>query len=82
MDGHEREDVVTYREEIFLLMMEGYERRMAKYHLEESDFVQVPPTLNSREKEAIAYFHDECCFHANDEAISLWLVQVPVEVLD
>lgn len=74
MDGHEREDVVAYRVEIFLPTMELYEHRMAKYELKGPDLVRVPPTLGPGERELIAYFHDECCFHANDEANSLWLV--------
>ena len=72
MDGHEREDVVAYRVEIFLPTMERYEHRMAKY--EGPDLVQIPPALGPGEKELIPYFHDECCFHANDEVSSLWSV--------
>ena len=81
----EREDVVTYRKEIFLATMEGYES-CTLYHLEESGLVWVPPpTLNIAwiawilaGKEVVVYFHDECCFHANDEVIGLWLVQLEV----
>jgi len=29
---------------------------------------RVSPTLKDGEKEVIMYFHDECCFHVNDEA--------------
>ena len=32
----------------------------------------MSPTLRDREKEVIMYFHDECCFLANDEAQQLW----------
>ncbi len=74
MDGHERTDVVAYCVDSFLPMMEKYECWMAKYELEGSDLVRVAPTLGPGEKELIAYFHDECCFHANNKANSLWLV--------
>ena len=31
MDGHERPDVVEYRDKVFLPAMEEYEARMVKY---------------------------------------------------
>ena len=71
MDGHEHEDI-AYRVEIFLPTMEHYEHQMAKY--EGPDLVQVPLVLGPGDRELIPYFHDECCFHTNDEASSLWLV--------
>ena len=73
MDGHEREDVVKYRNEIFLPAMARFEARMARF--EGSDLKQVNPALEDGWKRMIALFHDECCFHANDEARSLWQVQ-------
>ena len=66
MDGHEREDVVKYRNEIFLPAMARFEG---------SDLKQVNLILKDGWKRMIALFHDECCFHANDEARSLWQVQ-------
>ena len=70
MDGHEREDVVKYRQEVFLPVMKKFEARMAKF--EGVELKRVSPTLKDGEKEVIMYFHDECCFHANDEARQLW----------
>jgi hypothetical protein len=70
MDGHKREDVVKYRQEVFLPVMKEFEARMAKF--EGVELKQVSPTLKDREKEVIMYFHDECCFHVNDEARQLW----------
>lgn len=72
MDGHEREDVVKYRNEIFLPAMARFEARMARF--EGSDLKRVNPVLEDGWKRMIALFHDECCFHANDEARSLWQV--------
>jgi hypothetical protein len=43
---------------------------MAKF--EGVELKRVSPTLKDREKEVIMYFHDECCFHVNDEARQLW----------
>ena len=70
MDGHERKDVVLYRKEIFLLMMEKYEARMV--HYDGPDLKCVEPRLAEGEKEIIPLFHDECCFHANDHTSSAW----------
>jgi len=70
MDGHEREDVVKYRQEVFLPIMAKFEARMAKF--EGVEMKRVPPVLKDGEKEVVMLFHDECCFHANDEARSLW----------
>ena len=66
MDGHKREDVVKYQNEIFLPAMARFEG---------SDLKQVNPALEDGWKRMIALFHDKCCFHANDEAQSLWQVQ-------
>jgi hypothetical protein len=70
MDGHEREDVIKYRQEVFLPAMATFEARMAKFEGEE--LKRVDPILEAGSKRIIALFHDECCFHANDEARSLW----------
>ena len=91
----EREDVVTYRKEIFLATMEGYES-CTLYHLEESGLVWVPPpTLNIAwitwilaGKEVVVYFHDECCFQCQWRGNwfvvgPTWsLMKSPVAVLD
>ena len=74
MDGNEREDVVKYRNEVFLPAMAKFEVRMAKF--EGPDLERVAPILEDGEKQIIALFHDECCFHTNDEARSLWQVQL------
>jgi hypothetical protein len=70
MDGHEREDVVKYRNEIFLPAMAQFESRMTRF--EGADLKQVNHILEDGRKRVIALFHDECCFHTNDEARSLW----------
>jgi Golgi nucleoside diphosphatase len=54
----------------WLPVMKEFEARMAKF--EGVELKRVSPTLKDGEKEVIMYFHDECCFHANDEARQLW----------
>jgi len=71
MDGHERDDVVKYRHEVFLPAMGKFEARMVRY--EGPELNRVEPVLAPGERQIITQFHDECCFHANDAARSLWL---------
>lgn len=70
MDGHEREDVVKYRNKVFLPTMAKYEERMAKY--EGPELKRHDPNLQPGERRIIAYFQDECCFHAHDQPSSAW----------
>jgi hypothetical protein len=70
MDGHEREDVIKYRNEVFLPAMARFEARMVRF--EGPEMKRVEPVLQLGEKRIIPQFHDECCFHGNDEARSLW----------
>ncbi|KAJ3563302.1 hypothetical protein NP233_g9023 [Leucocoprinus birnbaumii] len=53
MDGHEREDVVKYRQEVFLPKMLEFERRMAKYIPNPSGegMIRIEPELKEGEKE-------------------------------
>jgi len=75
MDGHEREDVKKYRQEVFLPAMAEYERRMVHYEVDaggSGGLKRVEPTLAPNEKKVIALFHDESCFHANEYKRSSW----------
>ncbi|PCH44458.1 hypothetical protein WOLCODRAFT_154500 [Wolfiporia cocos MD-104 SS10] len=73
MDGHEREDVKKYRQEVFLPQMARLERRMA--HFEGPELTRVAPTLVPGETEVVAVFHDESCFHVNEYKRSAWLAE-------
>ena len=75
MDGHEREDVVEYRNKIFLPKLAEYEKLMAEHILDEAtgNLPKIMPELEEGQLRIIAQFHDESCFHANDEARNLWL---------
>lgn len=70
MDGHERADVVHYREDVFLPLMAAFEARMV--HYEGPELKRVEPVLPPGVKEIIPQFHDECCFHANDQSNTAW----------
>jgi hypothetical protein len=71
MDGHERPDVKTYRDKVFLPLMASYEKLMTRY--EGKELTPVHPELAEGQQEIIALFHDESCFHANDFKSHAWL---------
>ncbi|CAB4481750.1 unnamed protein product [Rhizophagus irregularis] len=68
-DGHERPDVVEYRKS-FLDEIYSYEKYMAKYEGETME--QIPPILESDDKEVILVTHDECIFYSNDGKRGVW----------
>src|SRR6266516_1005464 len=69
-DGHEREDVVVYREN-FLKIIEKLERRMTRYEGEAMEM--IPPALAIGERELIFVTHDECIFYSNDGKRRIWV---------
>jgi len=75
MDGHEREDVVDYWNKVFLPALKEFEKHVAKYERfdldmegKESEIQKVMPELEEGQRRIIIQYHDECCFHANDDA--------------
>ena len=73
MDGHERDDVIKYRSEVFLPKMKEYERRMASYEPDgKGGMKRIEPNLAPGEKELIAEFQDEMCCQANEHVSSAW----------
>ncbi|EDR06554.1 uncharacterized protein LACBIDRAFT_300092 [Laccaria bicolor S238N-H82] len=73
VDGHERADVVSYRQNIFLPKMAEFESRMARYERIGDDLQRISPLLQLGEKEIIPEFHDESSFHAFEHTASVWL---------
>ena len=71
MDGHERDDVVEYRNKVFLPAIARFEAHMAKH--EGPELKKIMPEIQEGQHRIIIQYHDECCFHAYDEARSLWL---------
>jgi len=74
LDGHEREDVVKYRNEEFMPRMKEFEARMTRYVQESNTgkLIAVEPMLSAGEKKVIALFQDESSFHANEYKSSAW----------
>jgi hypothetical protein len=70
-DGHERADVVQYRN-AFLDRMLSYEKRMIRYV---GDFMEtaISPDPANADRALILITHDESCFGSNDGRNYCWL---------
>ena len=66
-DGHEREDVVTYRNKVFLPKWQQMETRMRNWS---DGLPEIGPNLSGRE--VIVWFHDETIFYAHDRRKKGW----------
>lgn len=71
VDGHEREDVVKYRE-TFLERMSNYEKRMLKFIGEDCE-VALRPDLPEDTRPLVLVVQDESCFSSNEGRKTLWM---------
>jgi hypothetical protein len=74
VDGHEREDVIAYRQEVFLPIMAKLDSYTRQY--EEKDdgtWTIIEPILPLGVQRHVIYCHDESCFHGHDYKKTLWL---------
>jgi hypothetical protein len=67
VDGHERPDVVHYRQNVFLPAMEIYERRMRTW-VDEHGW-DLPRNVHCA---VVVWVHDESIFYAHDRRQSAW----------
>ena len=74
IDGHERPDVVEYHKKDFLPLMAEYWARMVKWEEKETRLMRSELELRSGEKQIIAVFQDESCFHTNEYRSTIWCV--------
>jgi len=74
-DGHERDDIRKYRQNVFLPQMLAFETAMVKYEGENME-IETKPTLKALDKfggkELVLIVHDECIFHSNDDVNYVW----------
>ena len=70
-DGHERDDVVKYRN-AFLQRMLFYEKRMVQYVGEFME-TKISPELEDGMRSLVLVTHDESCFGSNDGRSYCWL---------
>ncbi|KAI8852552.1 hypothetical protein BC829DRAFT_440678 [Chytridium lagenaria] len=76
MDGHERKDVVSYRQNVFLPKMSEIFRVSPDYTSADKDKddmgVEMIPELQSGEKLVRNIFQDEAIFYSNDNGTMQW----------
>lgn len=74
MDGHERQDVKDYRQNVFLPLMALHADKMVCWEPKKSEpgLVRINPILQPGEKRVIAVFQDESSFHANEYKRNIW----------
>ena len=70
VDGHEREDVVKYRNDVFLKAWTKASRRFVTF--KEDGSWEMPSDLQPGEKPLVLVTHDESTFNANDGKRRLW----------
>jgi len=77
-DGHERHDVVQYRQECFLPGLKGLEDRRVRAGLvasnqSESLQIKYPTDLPAGVKSIVLVVHDESTFNGNDGRSKIWI---------
>ena len=70
IDGHEREDVVKYRNDVFLKVWKAASHSFVIF--KEDGSWEVPLNLQSGEKPLVLVTHDESTFNANDGKRRVW----------
>lgn len=70
-DGHERQDVVLYRQSVFLPQISELLQRAAKFN-EDGKEIERTEVLKPGEKETILHMHDESIFYAHDRRRLKW----------
>ncbi|KAF8595175.1 hypothetical protein BDV93DRAFT_457472, partial [Ceratobasidium sp. AG-I] len=68
-DGHERQDVVQYRQSVYLPRW----NEMGPW-MESFAAFEIHPHMDSIIRRVVALFHDETTFHANDRRTLEWVL--------
>lgn len=73
-DGHERPDVIKYRQEVFLPAMAEYRKYLVEYVVGDVDTELQKPPLNFVERRLVLVAHDESTSQANDGRQKGWVL--------
>ena len=71
IDGHERPDVIAYRD-AFLERMAEHSEYFFRYEGENMDTV-ISPNLQSGQRPRVLVTHDESCFSSHDGKSTIWM---------
>ena len=72
-DGHERPDVVEYRQNRFIPQIKEYRRRLVEYVVGGVEKESAKPVENFVERRLVLVSHDESTFQANDGKKMSWV---------
>ncbi|KAJ7599763.1 hypothetical protein C8J56DRAFT_1072391 [Mycena floridula] len=72
-DGHERPDVVKYRQEVFIPAMDEYRKRMVEYM--PSDVMKEVEKDYGGQRKLVLVAHDEMTAQANDGEAKSWVLE-------
>ena len=70
VDGHKREDVVSYRQNVFLPGMRRFCNHTRTWNQERGSDQPLP---QPHERHVVVWYHDESTFYANDRRKSGWV---------
>jgi hypothetical protein len=70
VDGHEREDVVSYRQNVFLSGMKHVRNHTRNWDREHQSDQPLPLP---HKRHIVVWFHDKSTFYANDQRKSGWV---------
>ena len=70
VDGHERADVVEYRQNVFLPAWFAKEHQLRVWTEENID---KPATVSDNQRRKVSWVHDETVFHAHDRRERRWV---------
>ncbi|KAJ3968854.1 hypothetical protein EV361DRAFT_870518 [Lentinula raphanica] len=73
VDGHERDDVVKYRQNVFLPAWYSIESHMRSWNGENMDELQE--STDSTGHRVVVWFHNESIFYANDRRTACWVFE-------
>ncbi|THH13846.1 hypothetical protein EUX98_g9674 [Antrodiella citrinella] len=73
-DGHERPDVVKYRQETFLPAMQKLQDRLVKYEVGNVSALVQPHRANYVDRQLVLVAHDEMTAQANDGRKKSWVL--------
>ncbi|KAJ6557572.1 hypothetical protein B0H19DRAFT_894702, partial [Mycena capillaripes] len=68
-DGHEWEDIVYYREQVYLPALKGFQDRSCIF---EADGTVITPSLPPGVRRTVIWYHDESIFYAHDRRRKSW----------
>ncbi|KIK72661.1 hypothetical protein PAXRUDRAFT_21729 [Paxillus rubicundulus Ve08.2h10] len=73
VDGHERSDVVSYRNNVFLPAWYQLDPKMRKWTQVDGQLVEENEGLGGIGRRTVVWFHDESTFYAHDRRKKRWV---------